>query len=190
MKRFSSIVILFIFVMILALSFAGCGEITCKAKDMSFSVSKSYYYNYFSVDCEFVVYGLPQGLYDLEFVLVLKDIDGNILFDKEFSSSVTVVEGKTEATVSEYFNVQLSMGEDADIINEIVVKDLKVVSQVSTEENRLKPYSIAICVLACVGAAAMIVVFTVLSCLKNNKKSVKESNAEVQQHDNLEIENK
>lgn len=183
MKRFSSVVILLIFVIAMAFLLAACGTTTYKTKDLDFNATRYSWNNYISVDCDFVVCDLSKGQYDLDYVLVFKDGDGNILCEKQMSSNVTVAEGQTETKVSKYFNVEFSEVSDATLIKQIVVEDLHIAAKMSTEENRLKPYSIAICVSACAGATAMVVVFICLSCVKRNKQSVTKPDTENQRSD-------
>lgn len=190
MKKFSRVVVLLILVITMAFSLAACGKTTYKTKDLEFYATKYDWNNYISVSCKFVVCDLSKGKFDLDYVLVFKDGDGNILYEKQMSSNVTVADGETETAVSEYFSVELSEISDSNLIKQIVVEDLHIAAKMSTDENRLKPYSIAICVSACVGATAMVVVFTVLSCLKRNKKSTTKSDTEAQQPDNQELVNK
>lgn len=181
MKKISSLIVLILCVVFSVLTLTSCAK-TYAPTDVQYTIN---HYG-FETDIRylFTLNNLPKGSVKLNYTVKFKDDKGNSLYDKTVTKSVTVNKDETQITISDTMYIFDNELANHSLINQLSVSNVEVTNTMSNEENRLKPYSIAISVLASAGTIVMIVLFVVGACSKKHKQ-----NSEQPQTDKRELDN-
>ena len=168
MKKFSRILILLVCILLLTFVFAGCSK-NYAVSNINFS--KSYDgYSQVHIDISYYIDNLPEGTLKLEIDYAVTKNDGAVI-EQSTTKTVVVEEGQKTTTLKDSLSLDKS---DVMYFEDILKIDVsaKVTSVKSHEANRLKPYAIAIAVLAVAGVVAIVTLYAVSVC-KSKKNSEK-----------------
>lgn len=165
MKKFSSILILLLCIVLLTSVFAGCSQ-NCKVSNINFSESfdgSSQIY----INISYYIDNLPEGTLKLEIEYAVTKNDGSVI-KKHANRTVVIEEGQKSTTLENSLSLDKS---DVTYFEDILKIDVsaKVLSVKSNDASRLKPYAIAIAVLAVAGVIAIVTLYAVSVC-KSKKK--------------------
>lgn len=181
MKKISSLIVLILCVVFSILTLTSCAK-TYAPTNFQYDM-----YNYngsTTIRYSFTLNNLPTCALKFSYTVKLQDDKGNSLYEKTIDKSVTVSKDDKQITISDYMYIYDDQVANRASITSVKVEDVNILDSMSNEENRLKPYSIAISVLASAGTIVMIVLFVVGACSKKHKQ-----NSEQPQTDKRELDN-
>lgn len=181
MKKISSVIILILCVAFSALNLASCAK-TYTPTDLQYEMHD--YNGSTTIIYSFTLNNLPTRALKFSYTVKLQDDKGNSLYEKNIDKSVTVSKDDKQITISDYMYIYDDQVANRASIKSVKVDDVKILNSMSNEENRFKPYSIAISVLASAGTIVMIVLFVVGACSKKHQQ-----NSEQPQTDKRELDN-